>query len=89
MSPLNRIFFCGFQKLYPEQLEDVSKLKFSATRSYDCLLTIALALNSSIPDLQKLIPPRRLDDFNYGDTEMADVFWNHSYRTKFVGATVS
>ncbi|XP_071808954.1 gamma-aminobutyric acid type B receptor subunit 2-like [Asterias amurensis] len=74
-------------KLYPEQLEDVSKLEFSAPRAYDCLLTIALALNSSIRDLQKLIPPRRLDDFNYGDTEMADVFWNHSYRTKFVGAT--
>ncbi len=40
---------------------------------YDSIMLIALALNRSIEDLQKLKPPRKLEDFTYNDVEFTEV----------------
>ncbi|XP_022088698.1 uncharacterized protein LOC110978204 [Acanthaster planci] len=48
-------------------------------------MTIALALNASIDDLQRLQPPRRLEDFRYSDAEMARVILKSADNIKFIG----
>ncbi|XP_038063882.1 gamma-aminobutyric acid type B receptor subunit 2-like [Patiria miniata] len=54
---------------------------------YDQIVTIALALNASIQTLAQMDPPRRLEDFTYGDAEMAQVFREHTRSVDFVGLT--
>ncbi|XP_022089369.1 gamma-aminobutyric acid type B receptor subunit 2-like [Acanthaster planci] len=39
--------------------------------TYDGIVSVALALNASIADLQRLQPPRRLEDFSFSDVDMA------------------
>ena len=78
-----------FQKLYPEQVDFLKDLQRREAFAYDCLFTIALSLNASIVDLQQLKPPRGLDEFSYEDKEMARVLLNNTYKTEFVGLTVS
>lgn len=56
--------------------------------AYDCLMTMALALNASIADLEKLTPPRGLDEFSYGDDEMAGILLRNVLKTEFNGLTV-
>ncbi|XP_038068448.1 gamma-aminobutyric acid type B receptor subunit 2-like isoform X1 [Patiria miniata] len=53
--------------------------------THDGIMSVALALNSSIADLQRLQPPRRLEDFSYTDTEMARVILNHAENMEFSG----
>ena len=59
------------------------------SQSYDGMLVIAMALNASVSELTKLDPPRRLEDFHYGDDEMRDVFMQCVREVRFYGATVS
>lgn len=47
----------------------------------------ALALNSSLSRLAKL--NRSLHDFDYGNTEMAEIFKQEMYRVNFSGISVS
>ncbi|XP_022107902.1 gamma-aminobutyric acid type B receptor subunit 2-like isoform X3 [Acanthaster planci] len=57
------------------------------SQSYDGMIVMALALNASVPELALLNPPRRLEDFYYGDTEMRKVFMRAVTRVQFYGAT--
>ncbi|XP_071806886.1 gamma-aminobutyric acid type B receptor subunit 2-like isoform X2 [Asterias amurensis] len=52
---------------------------------YDVTIAIALALNASIADLQRLDPPRRLQDFSYSDDEMARVILKNADNLDFNG----
>ncbi len=56
---------------------------------YDSIMLFALALNRSIEELQKLKPPRKLEDFTYNDVEFTDVL-NKSIRNveEFQGLSV-
>ncbi|XP_022089370.1 gamma-aminobutyric acid type B receptor subunit 2-like [Acanthaster planci] len=53
--------------------------------TYDNAIAIALALNASIADLQRLQPPRRLEDFSYSDEDMARVILHHANNIDFTG----
>ena len=59
------------------------------SQSYDGMIVMALALNASIPELAWLTPPRRLEDFHYGDIAMREVFMRAVTGVEFYGATVS
>ena len=48
-----------------------------------------MALNKSIDDLQLLNPPRKLEDFNYHDKEMADIFNDNARHMEFTSFSVS
>ncbi|XP_071808994.1 gamma-aminobutyric acid type B receptor subunit 2-like [Asterias amurensis] len=79
-------------KPYPEQLQYLEALHNMEDNSrdiyaYDCLMTMALALNASIADLEKLTPPRGLDEFSYGDDEMAGILLRNVLKTEFNGLT--
>ena len=50
---------------------------------------MAMTLNASIPELEQLKPPRGLDEFSYGDGEMANILLRNTLKTEFVGLTVS
>ncbi|XP_072037397.1 gamma-aminobutyric acid type B receptor subunit 2-like [Amphiura filiformis] len=52
---------------------------------YDGIMLMALALNKSIEDLQRLSPPRRLEDFKYQDTDMVEVFNKNVRHAEFTG----
>ena len=52
------------------------------------VIAIALALNASIADLQRLDPPRRLEDFSYSDDEMARVILKNADNLDFTGLLV-
>ena len=56
--------------------------------TYDGIIAIALALNASIADLQRLDPPRRLEDFSYTDEEMARVILKNADNLDFNGLLV-
>ena len=56
---------------------------------YDSMITIALALNQSIKDLQFLNPPKTLQDFTYDNEEMTDVFNFNVRHLEFTGIGVS
>ncbi|XP_038057706.1 gamma-aminobutyric acid type B receptor subunit 2-like [Patiria miniata] len=91
VSDVSLIHFNGL-KPYPEQLDYLQRLHAMEdnprhTYAYDCLFTIALALNGSIADLKQLTPPRGLDEFSYGDKDMAAVFLKNTLETNFVGLT--
>ncbi|XP_071806651.1 gamma-aminobutyric acid type B receptor subunit 2-like isoform X1 [Asterias amurensis] len=53
--------------------------------TYDGIIAVALALNASIADLQRLDPPRRLEDFSYSDDEMARVILKNADNLDFTG----
>ena len=57
--------------------------------TYDGIIAIALILNASIADLQRLDPPRRLEDFSYSDDEMARVILKHADNLDFTGLLVN
>ena len=52
-------------------------------------MLMAMALNKSIDDLKLLNPPRKLEDFNYHDKEMADIFNYKVRHTEFTGFSIS
>ncbi|XP_038060033.1 gamma-aminobutyric acid type B receptor subunit 2-like [Patiria miniata] len=91
VSEVSRIDFNGV-KPFPEQIEYLESLHNMEDNSrdiyaYDCLFTMALALNASIGELRQLDPARRLDEFNYGDQEMAQILLRNTLQTEFVGLT--
>ncbi|XP_038064481.1 gamma-aminobutyric acid type B receptor subunit 2-like [Patiria miniata] len=53
--------------------------------THDGIISVALALNSSIADLRRLEHHRRLEDFSYSDTEMAGVILSHADNMEFLG----
>ncbi|XP_072037336.1 gamma-aminobutyric acid type B receptor subunit 2-like [Amphiura filiformis] len=56
---------------------------------YDSIILIAMALNQSIDDLRQLTPPRNLEDFNYKDEEMREIFNYNVRHVEFTGTSVS
>ena len=75
----------------PDHIDDFERLQpisYYATLIYDNIITIALALNTSIADLQSLKTPRRLEDFSYSDEEMAKVILSNADNIDFVGLSV-
>ncbi len=57
--------------------------------TYDGIIAIALALNATIADLQRLDPPRRLEDFSYSDEEMARAILKNADNLDFNGLLVN
>ncbi|XP_033641583.1 uncharacterized protein LOC117301663 isoform X4 [Asterias rubens] len=49
------------------------------------VIAIALALNASIADLQRLDPPRPLENFSYSNDEMARVILKNADNRDFTG----
>ncbi|XP_022089765.1 gamma-aminobutyric acid type B receptor subunit 2-like [Acanthaster planci] len=91
VSDVSLIDFNGV-KPYSEQLDFLQRLHAMEdngrdTYSYDCLFAIALALNASIADLEQLTPPKGLDEFSYGDTDMAAILLRKTLKTNFIGLT--
>ena len=81
-----------FQKPLPEHYQyynnefpDDTTLYYT----YDGIIAIALVLNASIADLQRLDPPRRLEDFSYSDDEMARVILKNADNLDFTGLLVN
>ncbi|XP_038068446.1 gamma-aminobutyric acid type B receptor subunit 2-like [Patiria miniata] len=73
-------------KPLPEHYDYFNSLPVSFIAfTYDNAIATALALNSSIADLQRLQPPRKLEDFTYSDEEMARVILNHAQNIDFIG----
>ncbi|XP_033641694.1 gamma-aminobutyric acid type B receptor subunit 2-like [Asterias rubens] len=66
---------------YNNEFPDDSVLYYT----YDGIIAIALILNASIADLQRLDPPRRLEDFSYSDDEMARVILKNADNLVFTG----
>ena len=56
--------------------------------TYDGIIAIALALNKSLPGLQRLDPPRSLEEFSYSDSEMAEVILRSADDIDFIGLVV-
>ena len=56
---------------------------------YDSIILLAMALNKSVDDLKLLNPPRKLEDFNYHDKEMADIFNYNARHMEFTSFSVS
>ena len=62
------------QKRYWSEAGMLDLLNQNSNRIYyDSIMLFALALNRSIEDLQKLRPPRKLEDFTYNDVEFTEV----------------
>lgn len=55
-----------------------------AANAHDAIWAIALGLNASIPD----IAPRTLEQYSYGDHEMADIFKANIEQVEFDGVSV-
>ncbi|XP_006814960.2 gamma-aminobutyric acid type B receptor subunit 2-like [Saccoglossus kowalevskii] len=86
----------NFNGVYPtdEQIEFYRHLQSQLVTGgacdsygYDQIVTMALALNSSIEKVEKLNPPRKLHEFTYSDAEMARIFREQAGKTTFVGLT--
>ncbi|XP_022082481.1 gamma-aminobutyric acid type B receptor subunit 2-like [Acanthaster planci] len=91
VSDVSLIDFNGV-KPFPEQLEYLERLHNMEDNSrdiyaYDCLFTMAMALNASIGELLQLTPPRRLNQFEYGDKNMAEILLRNTLKAEFVGLT--
>ena len=56
---------------------------------YDSMMLMAMALNKSIDDLKFLDPPRKLQNFNYHDSDMRRIFNQNIRHTEFTGFSVS
>ena len=77
------------QKPLPEHYDYFNTVRIDYIAfTYDNAIAIALALNASIADLQRLQPPRRLEDFSYSDAEMARVILHHAENIDFIGLQV-
>ena len=59
-----------------------------APYGYDAAWAIALMLNQTAQTLSENTT-RRLEDFNYDDSEMAQMFFDTLNNTNFIGVTVS
>ena len=85
------------QKPYPDQKAYIESLLVTTdssardvlSQSYDSMMVMAMALNASVEHLAKMEPPRRLQDFQYGDTAMREVIMQSVRNVHFYGATVS
>ena len=78
------------QKQFWSKMEFYNIISQNSHRTiYDCIVTIALALNQSIKDLQLLNPPKTLQHFSYDDKDMTDVFNFNVRHLEFTGIGVS
>ncbi|XP_038076948.1 gamma-aminobutyric acid type B receptor subunit 2-like [Patiria miniata] len=97
IDDVNRMDYQGFrpqldqtQRAYLEWLRSQSIIDnnwATLAYAYDALFVIALALNSSIADLKEMIPPRRLDAFDFSDREMTQVFLRNAEAIDVYGIT--
>ncbi|XP_022086436.1 gamma-aminobutyric acid type B receptor subunit 2-like [Acanthaster planci] len=55
--------------------------------AYDALFVIALTLNSSIADLEDLVPPRRLEEFGLSDREVSNILLRNAKAIDVYGVT--
>ena len=56
---------------------------------YDGIFNIAMTLNASIDPLSRLQPPKKLEDFDYHDDEIGDIFLRNARHLEFTGLTVN
>ncbi|XP_071947614.1 gamma-aminobutyric acid type B receptor subunit 1-like [Antedon mediterranea] len=74
-----------------EYMEELQKMLLTSgacdSYGYDQIITISLALNASIADLDQLNPPKKLEDFTYKAKDMADIFYKNTKNVNFDGLT--
>ena len=75
-----------------QTLEDIQVVVNAGIRYvniYDSVIALALGLNSSIRDLQDVIPTRGLEHFEFTDNQMARIVYDNLKKVNFTGASVS
>ncbi|XP_071797174.1 gamma-aminobutyric acid type B receptor subunit 2-like isoform X1 [Asterias amurensis] len=85
-SDLHKLDYNGVKPLpsqydYFNSMQPISNIAYT----YDGIIAIALALNKSLPGLQRLDPPRSLEEFSYSDSEMAEVILRSADDVDFIG----